>query len=152
MADNFATDTTGDGIPSIDNITYDSHVVGPLTIELATNTTGDGIPNFDTATCDPYVGGPFTVNLATNNTKDDLHDICCTTCDSYLEEPASQGFQKWKEGWDEKMLLVRWKREGKGWDDITRAFWRMGKRKAPSGWKSTLKRVEVEVGLTFLDR
>jgi hypothetical protein len=102
----------------------------------------------DRITFDSYVDdGPLTVNLATNTIGDDILDTDYMACDSNHDEPATREFQKWKEGWNEKMLLVRQKREGKDWGDITKSFQRMGIRKGSGGWKSMLLRAESEVGL-----
>jgi hypothetical protein len=123
------------------------NVVGCNTFHVHNQVSPDHI------TCGSYVDdGPLTVNLATNTIGDDIFDIDYMTSDFNPDEPATREFQKWKEGWDEKMLLVRQKREGKDWDDITKTFQKMGIQKGSGGWKSMLVRAESEVCLlSFLE-
>lgn len=126
---------------------YLDDLVTPNTVEGNTFHVHNQAPP-DHITFDSYVDdGLLTVNLATNTIGDDILDTDYMVCDSNPDEPATREFQKWKEGWNEKMLLVRQKREGKDWGDITKSFQKMGIRKGSGGWKSMLLRAESEVGL-----
>ena len=92
--------------------------------------------------------GSLTLNLATS-TADDTFDIRNPMmCDPNLDEPTTKEFQKWKDRWDEKMLLVRWRREGKDLDDITEAF-KNAKGRGRGGWKSMRQRADREVCLAL---
>ncbi|KAF4634592.1 hypothetical protein G7Y89_g3521 [Cudoniella acicularis] len=71
-------------------ITYNSE---PLT--LNTEADNQNFPNGDE---------PLTLNLASNVT-DDTFDIQTPIFPDF-DEPTTQGFQTWKESWDEKMLLI----------------------------------------------
>ncbi|KAH8653961.1 hypothetical protein BGZ60DRAFT_158706 [Tricladium varicosporioides] len=152
VVDDFMEDDTSSSREHVwpDSIACESFLDNPMT---STAVGGDTfhVHNQDSPdhiTCDSHVNDELlTVNLATETIKDDILDINYMVCDSNPDEPASREFQKWKEGWDEKMSLVRWKREGKGWDDITKAFQKLGVQKGSGGWKSMLVRAESEVSL-----
>jgi hypothetical protein len=78
-----------------------------------------------------------------------------TASDSSLDEPTTRDFRRWKDSWDEKMLLVRLKREGRDWEYIIKFFWRMDPQKKPkeqSGWTSMWQRAAHNVGLGLLRR
>ena len=81
---------------------------------------------------------------------DDIFHIDYVTGDSHLDEPETKEFEKWKESWDERMILLSWKREGKEWNDIAKDFRKLGTRKEKNTWKSTLQRAKSEVSLIFL--
>jgi hypothetical protein len=106
--------------------------------------------------CDSYGDKPLTLNLAASTTTDgtlDIHNPICPeymTSDPHLNGLTTKEFQKWKDSWDEKILLVRWKREGKDWEDITKSFHKMGIQKRSGGWKSMLQRADSEVGIVGL--
>lgn len=150
VVDDFMEDDTSSSREHVwpDSIACESFLDNPMT---STAVGGDTfhVHNQDSPdhiTCDSHVNDELlTVNLATETIKDDILDINYMVCDSNPDEPASREFQKWKEGWDEKMSLVRWKREGKGWDDITKAFQKLGVQKGSGGWKSMLVRAESEI-------
>jgi hypothetical protein len=99
-------------------------------------------------TCDSDGDEPLTLNLATSTVVDDTFDIQNPIFSDYphLDEPTTREFQKWKESWDEKMLLVHWKREGKDWEDITKSFKKM-KTRSGNTRKSMLQRADSEVSL-----
>jgi len=98
--------------------------------------------------CDSDGDEPLTLNLATSTVVDDTFDIQNPIFSDYphLDEPTTREFQKWKESWDEKMLLVHWKREGKDWEDITKSFKKM-KTRSGNTRKSMLQRADSEVSL-----
>jgi hypothetical protein len=140
--DNTVNDASDNGWPS--SAACQSYLDEPMT----PNAVGDDtFHDPGHITFDSYIDGPLTVNLAINAMGDGSFDIDYITGDSHLDEPTTKEFQRWKESWDEKMLLVSWKREGKDWNDITKGFQKMGIRKGLGGWKSTLQRAYSEVGL-----
>jgi hypothetical protein len=106
--------------------------------------------------CDSYGDEPVTLNLAASATTDDTFDTHnpifpeYMTSDSHLDGPTTKEFQKWKDSWDEKILLVRWKREGKDWEEITKSFQKMGIQKRSGGWKSMLQRADADVSFISL--
>ena len=69
------------------------------------------------------------------------------TCRCSVGKLKTTEFQAWKEKWDNKVLLVRWKSEGRNWEDIKADFEKIGVELAPSGWKSSWKRSRIEVCL-----
>jgi hypothetical protein len=74
-----------------------------------------------------------------------------TASDTSVDEPTTRDFRGWKESWDEKMLLVRLKREGRDWEYIIKFFWRIDKKsKEQSGWSSMWQRAAHDVGLGLL--
>jgi hypothetical protein len=121
-----------------ENIACDSDGDEPLTL----NTEADSqiFPDGDE---------PLILNLATSTVADDAFDIQNPIFPDF-DEPTTREFQKWKESWNEKMLLVQWKREGKDWEDITKAFKKMKTRNGNTR-KSMLQRADSEVGLIRLE-
>ena len=103
--------------------------------------------------CDSDADEPLTLNLATSTLVDDTFDIQNPIFSDHphLDEPTTREFQKWKESWDEKMLLVHWKRKGKNWEDITKSFKKM-KTRSGNTRKSMLQRADSEVGLIRVGR
>jgi hypothetical protein len=71
-----------------------------------------------------------------------------TASDCSFDEPKTQEFRRWKDSWDEKMVLVRLKREGREWEHIIKVFWRMGKKhRSHSAWTSMWQRTAHDVSL-----
>jgi hypothetical protein len=134
-------------------IACDSDGDEPMT--LNTEAGNEGFPEY--IACDSDGNEPLTLNLAASTVAGGILDIhnaifpYYTMCDPDLDEPTTQGFQTWKESWDEKMLLVHWKREGKDWDDITKSFKKM-KTRTGNTRKSMLQRADSEVGLIHVGR
>jgi hypothetical protein len=122
----------------------DSYFDEPMT--LNTEAGNEVFPEY--ISCDPDGEEPLTLNLATSTVVNDTFDIqnpIFSDC-PHLDEPTTREFQKWKESWDEKMLLVQWKREGKDWEDITNSFKKM-KTRSGNTRKSMLQRADNEVSL-----
>lgn len=151
MALNFPVDdTTANDAP--DNV-WSSSVAceSYLDEEMTPNAVGDetvhdsGYINFDS-----YIDGPLNIDLATGSMEGGIFDIDYMTGDSHLDEPETKEFERWKESWKEKMLLISWKREGKEWNDIAKGFRKMGTSKRIGGWKTTFRRASSEVSLLSL--
>jgi hypothetical protein len=156
-----ALNTVADGIIASTNIDIvpsqvcpsDSYFDEPMT--LNTEAGNEVFPEY--IACDSDGDEPLTLNLATSTVAGGIFDIHnaifpdYTMCDPDLDEPTTRGFQTWKESWDEKMLLVYWKREGKDWDDITKSFKKM-KTRSGNTRKSMLQRADSEVGLIRVGR
>ncbi|KAH8650323.1 hypothetical protein BGZ60DRAFT_421740 [Tricladium varicosporioides] len=71
---------------------------------------------------------------------------CSATSDSSFDESKTQ--TQWKDRWNEKMLLVYLKREGRDWEYIIKVFRRMDKKpKGQSGWMSMCQRAAHDIGV-----
>lgn len=137
-----ATDTSLDEL-----VALSGHIhLGPTLTELSlnplvTNTSqGHGCPGSTAAN--------FSLNELGTDTSQGHVRPGSTASDSSLDEPTTRNFKRWKDSWDEKMLLVRLKREGRDWEHIIKVFWRMDKKpKEQSGWTSMWQRAAHDVGL-----
>jgi hypothetical protein len=147
VADGIIASTNFDIIPS-QVCPCDSYFDEPMT--LNTEAGNQVFPDYIAR--NPDGDEPVTLNFATSTVADDTFDIQnplfpgYMMCDPHLDEPTTREFQKWKDSWDEKMLLVHWKREGKDWEDITKSFKKMKTRNGNTR-KSMLQRADSEVGL-----
>jgi hypothetical protein len=147
VADGIIASTNIDIVPS-QVCPCDSYFDEPMI--LNTEAGNEVFPEY--IACDSDGDSPLILNLAASTVAGGILDIHnaifpdYTMCDPDLDEPTTRGFQTWKESWDEKMLLVHWKREGKDWDDITKSFKKMKTRKGNTR-KSMLQRADSEVGL-----
>jgi hypothetical protein len=162
VADGIIASTNFDVIPS-QVCPCDSYFDDPMTLNTE---AGNGVfPEYITCDSDgdepltlnaeadnqifPDGDEPLTLNLA-STVADDTFDIQNPISPDF-DEPTTQGFQTWKKSWDEKMLLVQWKREGKDWEDITKSFKKMKTRNGNTR-KSMLQRADSEVSLIRLGR
>lgn len=122
------------------------HVLAPTAIVLP----------LDAPMIDPSQGHVRLGPTATNFPLDELAPNASqghvrpgpTASDSSLDEPTTRDFRRWKDSWNEKMFLVRLKREGRPWEHIIKVFWKMDKKtKGYSAWTSMWQRAAHDVGL-----
>jgi hypothetical protein len=146
MDDTTANDASDNVWPS--SVSCESYLDEQITPDAVGDETFHGPGH----TFDSYIDGPLTIDLATNPMGDDIFDIDYMTGDSHLDDPEAKEFERWKESWNEKMLLLSWKREGKEWNDIAKDFRKLGTPKKIGGWKTTFKRACSEVSLLSLFR
>jgi hypothetical protein len=68
-----------------------------------------------------------------------------TASESSVDEPTTQDLKRWKESWDNKMLLVRLKEEKRDWVYIMKVFDQKQIRKGQTGWTSMWQRAVYDV-------